>query len=85
MVDVASKALQTALATTPEAHGIDDWRFNDGKGTPGGELIIGRMHSKWREGTNGRLYRCVTTLVVVKSLGVYIQHCKRDTPCTWKQ
>ena len=57
VVDVDRKALGPALAMTPEAHGIDDMRFNDGKGAPGGELIIGRMHSKWREGNPGKLYR----------------------------
>ena len=57
MVDVERRALGPALATTPEAHGTDDMRFNDGKGAPGGELIIGRMHSKWRDGNPGRLYR----------------------------
>lgn len=64
VVDVDRKALGPALATTPEAHGIDDMRFNDGKGAPGGELIIGRMHSKWREGNPGRLYRCGTNHAV---------------------
>ncbi|KAK9833320.1 hypothetical protein WJX81_006117 [Elliptochloris bilobata] len=57
VVDVASRALCASLATTPDSHGIDDMRFNDGKGAPDGALIIGRMHSKWREGKPGRLYR----------------------------
>jgi len=59
-VDVAARALSSAVAETPAEHGIDDMRFNDGKGAPGGELIIGRMHSKWRDGKPGRLYRCAT-------------------------
>ena len=31
-------------------------RFNDGKVTPQGTLLVGRMHAKWREGKRGRLY-----------------------------
>jgi hypothetical protein len=58
VVDVAARALSSAVAETPAEHGVDDMRFNDGKGAPGGELIIGRMHSKWRDGKPGRLYRC---------------------------
>lgn len=32
-------------------------RFNDGKVSPSGTLLVGRMHSKWRDGNPGRLYR----------------------------
>lgn len=32
-------------------------RFNDGKVSPQGTLLVGRMHSKWRDGQRGRLYR----------------------------
>lgn len=32
-------------------------RFNDGKVSPQGSLLVGRMHSKWRDGNPGRLYR----------------------------
>jgi len=47
----------TVLATVPPDHGIsDDIRFNDGKASPQGALILGRMHLKWRDGNRGRLY-----------------------------
>ncbi len=32
-------------------------RFNDGKVSPQGSLLVGRMHAKWRDGERGRLYR----------------------------
>ena len=67
MVDVAARALSSAVAETPAEHGIDDMRFNDGKGAPGGELIIGRMHSKWRDGKPGRLYRCAPALCCLRT------------------
>ena len=35
----------------------DNMRFNDGKVSPQGTLVVGRMHSKWRDGQRGRLYR----------------------------
>ncbi|WPT11265.1 Regucalcin [Picochlorum sp. SENEW3] len=42
-----------------DADSVDEqcMRFNDGKVSPSGTaLIIGHMHSKWREGHQGRLY-----------------------------
>lgn len=44
------------LATVPEEHGVKDMRFNDGKVTPQGAFLVGRMHSSWRKGERGRLY-----------------------------
>lgn len=35
----------------------ENMRFNDGKVSPQGSLVVGRMHSKWRDGQRGRLYR----------------------------
>ena len=35
----------------------EDMRFNDGKVSPQGVFVVGRMHSKWRDGKAGRLYR----------------------------
>lgn len=32
-------------------------RFNDGKVSPAGSLLVGRMHAQWRDGQRGRLYR----------------------------
>ncbi len=34
-----------------------EWRFNDGKPSPTGILILGRMHSNWRADNPGRVYR----------------------------
>lgn len=42
-----------------DAESVDEecMRFNDGKVAPSGTaLIVGHMHSKWREGHQGRLY-----------------------------
>ena len=58
LVDVAARKVGRALATVPEDHGVDQMRFNDGKGAPGGALIVGRMHAAWRTANPGRLYRC---------------------------
>ena len=57
LVDVKERKYGAVLATVPEEHGVADMRFNDGKGSPGGDLIVGRMHSGWRKGNPGRLYR----------------------------
>lgn len=35
----------------------DGYRFNDGKVTPKGTLLVGRMSTRWRDGEPGRLYR----------------------------
>ncbi|EFN53462.1 hypothetical protein CHLNCDRAFT_136730 [Chlorella variabilis] len=56
-VDVAAGTTGRVLATTPEEHGVDGMRFNDGKVSPQGTLLVGRMHCKWRDGQRGRLYR----------------------------
>ena len=32
-------------------------RFTDCQATPAGSLLLGRMHSKWRDGQRGRVYR----------------------------
>ncbi|CAL8465500.1 g5036 [Coccomyxa elongata] len=56
-LDVRAKSFGKPLLEVPEDHGVDSMRFNDGKGSPGGAFIVGRMHSKWRDGEPGRLYR----------------------------
>eukprot|EP00890_Picochlorum_soloecismus_P002944 jgi/Picsp_1/3650/NSC_06487-R1_smp-30 gluconolaconase lre domain-containing protein len=45
------------IAMTPEDDGVENMRFNDGKISPQGTLIVGRMHSKWRDGNPGTLYK----------------------------
>lgn len=55
-VDVEAGTVGRVLATTPEEHGVANCRFNDGKVSPQGSLLVGRMHSKWRDGQRGRLY-----------------------------
>lgn len=59
-MDVKAKIFGEPLVTVPEDHGVESMRFNDGKGSPGGSLIVGRMHTNWRQGEPGRLYRCAT-------------------------
>ena len=56
-MDVLAKTFGAPLLTVPEDHGVESMRFNDGKGSPGGAFIVGRMHSSWRNGEPGRLYR----------------------------
>ena len=52
-----------AVATVPEEHAWEGppsgMRFNDGKASPGGVFIVGRMHMDWRNGQPGRLYRLI--------------------------
>lgn len=55
-VDVEAGTTGRVLASTPEEHGVAGYRFNDGKVSPQGSLLVGRMHSKWRDGVRGRLY-----------------------------
>ena len=55
-VRLADGALSPPLATLPEAEGVADMRFNDGKVSPRGTLIVGRLHSKWRDGHAGAVY-----------------------------
>lgn len=58
-VDVAKREIGKAIATVPEHHGAhpppEGFRFNDGKASPGGVFLVGRMHMK---GDPGRFYRC---------------------------
>lgn len=46
------------IAASPEAHGVEGYRFNDGKVSPGGVFIGGRMHLSGAEvdGKHGRWY-----------------------------
>ncbi|PSC74213.1 SMP-30 gluconolaconase LRE domain [Micractinium conductrix] len=67
-VDATTGATGRVLATSPEEHGVEGYRHNDGKATPQGSLLVGRMHSKWRDGNPGRLYAlhpCSSELVQV--------------------
>ena len=43
--------------TTAPLKTAEGMRFNDGKVSPQGTFVVGRMHAKWREGNRGRLYR----------------------------
>lgn len=44
VVDAQTGSILSTLASTPEEHGlpVDGWRFNDGKASPGGQLVVGR-------------------------------------------
>jgi hypothetical protein len=55
--DSSSIVSKRVIALTPEDDGIENMRFNDGKISPQGTLIVGRMHSKWRVGNPGTLYK----------------------------
>jgi len=47
------------IASVPEEHGVEDYRFNDGKISPAGVFIGGRMHSTGAEldGKHSHWYR----------------------------
>ena len=45
------------LATLDEGEGVTDMMFNDGKVSPRGAFVVGRLHSKWRDGHTGAVYR----------------------------
>lgn len=53
----AAATIGPPLATLDESEGVADMRFNDGKVSPRGAFIIGRLHSKWRDGHSGAVYR----------------------------
>ena len=53
----AAAAVSPPLATLDEGEGVADMRFNDGKVSPKGAFIVGRLHSKWRDGHTGAVYR----------------------------
>lgn len=57
MINVVEQSVGAAIATVPDSHGLDEMRFNDGKASPGGALVVGRMHMRFAEGEPGRLYR----------------------------
>ena len=50
------RGARRVLASAPEAHGVEGMRFNDGKVSPQGTLVVGRMHAAWRTRQPGRLY-----------------------------
>jgi hypothetical protein len=56
-VHVTERKYGQLVAQTPDQHGVEGLRFNDGKASPEGVLVVGRMHAKWREGYRGRLYK----------------------------
>ena len=56
-MNVKERSVGSAIATLPEDHGIDERRFNDGKASPGGVFLVGRMHMQFTEGVPGRFYR----------------------------
>ena len=58
------------LAEVPKEHTWNELRFNEGKVAPGGVFILGRMHYEGpMGGPPGRLYKCVSVLLVVVSAG----------------
>ncbi|KAL3150792.1 hypothetical protein ABBQ32_000558 [Trebouxia sp. C0010 RCD-2024] len=59
LFDLAKQAVVREIATTPEEHGVEGYRFNDGKISPGGVFIGGRMHKSGAEvtGKHSHWYR----------------------------
>lgn len=61
VLEVSAKdgAVKRTLAEVPKEHTWDELRFNDGKVTPAGTYVLGRMHYEGPEGgPPGRLYTC---------------------------
>ena len=57
-LDVSTGELsERPLAELPESEGAGkELRFNDGKASPKGAFVVGRLHSKWRDGLKGAVY-----------------------------
>lgn len=56
-LDVSTGELsEKPLAELPESEGVEGLRFNDGKVSPRGVFVVGRLHSKWRDGFKGSVY-----------------------------
>ena len=53
---VTGELSDAPLATLDEREGVEGLRFNDGKVSPKGAFVIGRLHSKWRDGEKGAVY-----------------------------
>lgn len=45
LFDLTKQTVVSEIASVPEEHGIEGYRFNDGKISPAGVFIGGRMHS----------------------------------------
>ena len=56
-MDIAKRSIGQPIATVPEEHGVDQMRFNDGKASPRGVFVVGRMHLQFADGMPGRFYR----------------------------
>ena len=79
---MSQRKVGRVIATVPEEHGWEGppsgLRFNDGKASPGGAFIVGRMNMDWRNGAPGRLYR-----QTLSSCAQAQKHCKSNRiPCS---
>ena len=67
-LDVSTgKLSDQPLDTLPESEGVEGLRFNDGKVSPKGFFVVGRLHAKWREGNKGAVYALKKKLKVADS------------------
>lgn len=55
-VDVSARKTGKIVAFVSSEDNASGTRFNDGKATPQGVFIVGRMNSAWREGEPGKLF-----------------------------
>lgn len=55
-VDVQNKKTGRIVAFVSTDDNAEGTRFNDGKATPQGVFIVGRMNKAWREGQPGKLF-----------------------------
>lgn len=58
-INLKTQTQESVLAMTPDDHGIEGRRFNDGKASPAGVFLVGRKHESGEEadGKHGRSYR----------------------------
>ncbi len=52
-IDLSDQQILRTVLLIPEKFYSKGMRFNDGKCSPDGELFVGLVHSKWREGNRG--------------------------------
>lgn len=59
LFDLTKQKIVSEIASAPEEHGVENYRFNDGKISPAGVFIGGRMHSTGAQldGTHSHWYR----------------------------
>jgi sugar lactone lactonase YvrE len=58
-IDLTDQQILRTVLFIPEKFYSKGMRFNDGKCSPDGELFVGLMHTKWREGNRGFFFKLI--------------------------